>query len=274
MNNNNEVSEILNKNIYCSKTKPETMFSMPDAHYHNHYEIYYLLLGKRKYFIGNQIVTVNKGDIVFIPKGILHKTSNSDSKYHQRLLISFNDKMVYPEFEKEVSQCFGRYLYRVPPTLGNRLESILFKIEKEYKTNDKYSENLIKGYLFELICFLNRNSEKCSYEQAHTKADTRIQEIATYISENFEKDIRLEQVAKIFSISAEHLSRKFKKVTGFRFSEYLTLVRVMQAEKLLITEKIPITEIAISCGFNDSNYFSAVFKKTKGISPYKYRKSS
>ncbi|NCC55696.1 MAG: cupin domain-containing protein [Erysipelotrichia bacterium] len=127
----NEISN--NKNIFCSTSKPDMLFNMPNIHYHNHHEIYYLLSGKRKYFIDNQIYNVNKGDIVLIPKGVLHKTTIADNSYHQRLLISFNDNMICPDFQEIIMQCFDRYVYHVSPALSNQLEMILFKIEREYK---------------------------------------------------------------------------------------------------------------------------------------------
>ena len=78
----------------------------------------------------------------------------------------------------------------------------------------------------------------------------------------------------LLSVSAEHLSRSFKRETGFGFKEYITLLRLKNAEELLKTRKnMSISEIAFLCGFNDSNYFSDKFKRTYGISPLNFRKN-
>jgi len=53
-------------------------------------------------------------------------------------------------------------------------------------------------------------------------------------------------------------------------SEYINISRIAAAEKILKSGKYPITRVATECGFNDSNYFAAVFKKYKGITPKKY----
>ena len=80
--------------------------------------------------------------------------------------------------------------------------------------------------------------------------------------------------AKSF-VSPEHLSRSFKAEIGQGFSEYLSEVRLKEAQKLLEGEqKLSVSEIAYKCGFNDSNYFSDKFKKRYGISPLQYRKAS
>ena len=73
-------------------------------------------------------------------------------------------------------------------------------------------------------------------------------------------------------MSKSHFCRKFKFVTGLRYSEYVTNVRITNSEKLLRETNLPITEISERCGFNDSNYFASVFKRLKGITPYKYAK--
>ena len=268
----NEVSELFNRNIYCERSQPFSFFNMRNMHYHDHYELYYLISGKRKYFVDNQIYNLSKGDIILIPKNVLHKTIIADNQPHERLLINFNDNLLFPEHYEEIENCFGKYYYHIPSTMIGHIEMLLFKIENEYKINDVFKENIIRGLLLEFFAFLIRYSEKIPSEQSQAKSDRLIQEIAEYLSENFDKDISLISVSKLFHISQEHLSRKFKKVTGLGFGEYLTLTRVKQSEELLKAKKYSITEIAFLCGFNSSNYFSTAFKKVTGVSPIKYRK--
>ena len=60
----------------------------------------------------------------------------------------------------------------------------------------------------------------------------------------------------------------FKRVTGFGFCEYLTLLRLRRAEFMLKNEPgLSISSVAYACGFNDSNYFSHKFKLAYGKSP-------
>ena len=97
-----------------------------------------------------------------------------------------------------------------------------------------------------------------------------IQSAARFISENFTKPLNLNDIAKLHAMSPAHFSRQFKKITGVGLSEYINITRVTAAEKLLLNTDMQITRIAEECGFNDSNYFAAVFKKIKGITPKKY----
>lgn len=96
-----------------------------------------------------------------------------------------------------------------------------------------------------------------------------------YMGDNFTGDIRLSNLARMRSVSPEHLSRTFKSCVGIGFSEYLTLLRLEHARMMIVSEpQKTISEIAYECGFNDGNYFSFRFKKMYGMSPSKLRGSS
>ena len=100
-----------------------------------------------------------------------------------------------------------------------------------------------------------------------------IEDVVGYIKENFSSEVTLLEVAKKYFVSAEHLSRTFRRQTGFGFNEFLTLVRLQHAEYMLKNrDGRSISEIAYSCGFNDSNYFSDKFKRSYGKSPLQYSK--
>ena len=76
--------------------RPETPFNMPSKHYHDDYEIYYLLNGERYYFIENRTYHVKKGDIVLIDKYLLHRTITTE-KYrhaHERILLLINKEFL------------------------------------------------------------------------------------------------------------------------------------------------------------------------------------
>ena len=59
--------------------RPETHFNMASKHYHDHFEIYYLVNGERYYFIENRTYHVKKGDIVLINKYLLHRTITTEN---------------------------------------------------------------------------------------------------------------------------------------------------------------------------------------------------
>ena len=97
-------------------------------------------------------------------------------------------------------------------------------------------------------------------------------EILHYIDDNYGNDLTLPGLAKKFGLSESGLSKKIKAFTNMTFKEYLTKTRIEAAKSLLISSEKSITEIAVLCGYNSSNFFGDVFKKNMGMSPSSYKK--
>ena len=97
--------------------------------------------------------------------------------------------------------------------------------------------------------------------------------ILRYIRQNYAMNITSESLCREFSCSRSYLSHSFKSVVGQSLREHLIDLRLSHAKHLLRFSSLTVTEIAFSVGFNDSNYFSGVFKKNVGVSPLAYRKN-
>ena len=93
-----------------------------------------------------------------------------------------------------------------------------------------------------------------------------------YIALNFTGDISLENIAGICHCNSSYISSIFKKKTGKSVSEYINEIRINRARLLLWVSPKSVTQISYDVGYNDSGYFSRVFKKYAGVSPEVYRK--
>jgi two-component system response regulator YesN len=94
-----------------------------------------------------------------------------------------------------------------------------------------------------------------------------------YISNNYCRDITLEDVSREVNISPNYFSKLFKDETGSNFIDYLTTLRIDKAKKLLCDSKYVNKEICYQIGYSDPNYFSRIFKKIVGVTPTEYRSS-
>lgn len=231
-------------------------------HYHSFYEIYYLEKGVCSYLIEGKLYEMLGGDVVFIPKSAIHKTSYDDA--YSRLLINCSDEYL------EGFQFEEPFVFRNRELTG-KIYGIFKSIEEEYLKGDKYSGSLIKGYMQQLFATVHRG--KNYYRNTHSE-NAYAQKTLKFLEENYTGEITLQSLSESFGISPEHLSRLFKKETGLGFSEYLSLLRLKKAESMLKqNNEVSIAEVAFSCGFNDSNYFCEKFKKVYGVSPLKFKKT-
>ncbi|MEG1641295.1 MAG: AraC family transcriptional regulator, partial [Ruthenibacterium sp.] len=100
-----------------------------------------------------------------------------------------------------------------------------------------------------------------------------IDESIKFISENLDKDISLELLAKQASLSPFYFSRIFKKETDFTPHQYIIMIRIDYSRYLLRTSQMLVKEVAYRCGFNSESSFCTCFHKIIGITPNCYRDS-
>ena len=110
-----------------------------------------------------------------------------------------------------------------------------------------------------------------SARDGHRAEPVEIWKARKFIEDHCIEELSLRKVAKAASISANHLSEKFKQVTGTNFVDYVARTRFQKACGLLRDVDLRISEIAFAVGFQSLSQFNRVFKKLSGKSPSAYR---
>ena len=242
------------------------------SHFHNFFELYYMIDGECRYFIENKILNVKSNNIVLIPRGIPHKT-DYDCKSVYRMQLFFSSDYVNSSLLPGLYRVFPYNVFKASESQIEKINLIAEKIEEEKEKSDAFTFELIKGYLTELFTIVLRSSLSAE-GNIHKDGNIIIDDAMKYITENYSEEITLTEISKNCAMSKSRFSRLFKNVTGFGFKEYLNSVRIKQANQYLINTDMSVCEIAYACGFNDSNYFSTSFKRANGMSPLKFRKES
>ena len=105
-----------------------------------------------------------------------------------------------------------------------------------------------------------------------SKAPSIINEAKLYISEHYTNpNLMLSDVASAVNMSKSRFSTVFSQHSGMTFTEYLIYVRLNKAKELLRNSNTKSSQIASDIGYNDSHYFSYIFKKNTGMTPSEYR---
>ncbi|MDQ0877401.1 AraC family transcriptional regulator of arabinose operon [Paenibacillus sp. V4I3] len=265
-----------NDQLFAIQQLQQTGYSiMPRPHVHTGFELYYLLQGERVYFINGKIFTAQKGDTVIVVPGDLHSTASSQVEHVERVLIQFDPRFI-PQPERQVLELppfLESTLLRVPLKEQDELENSLLYMLTECKEHQAFYESYIRQLLIGLLIRLHRIGSLAdnSAESQHPMHQ-KVSEITAHIHTHFSEPITLEQLAGIFFISPSYLSRVFLKLTGFHLSEYIRIIRVREAQKLLRTTTAKIQQIAEHVGFEHISHFNKTFKKVSGCSPLQYRK--
>ncbi|GGD51181.1 AraC family transcriptional regulator [Emticicia aquatilis] len=101
----------------------------------------------------------------------------------------------------------------------------------------------------------------------------RLEKAFEYMKANYNKEITLEDIAKIVNMAEVSFSRFIKKCTGKTFVDSLNDIRLGHATRLLIETTFTISEISSKCGYNNLSYFNRVFKKKHEITPKEFREN-
>ena len=284
----------LYKGVHIDKGHSRIAVDMPEMHVHSFHELYFLLSGKRRYFVGHKIYDVVPGNLVIIPQTVLHRTNSINNQGYERYVVYFQESFIDELIQSVGNDRFAAFLdsgcisfsEKNVLTLQQKLEQYqvihklhpysltlkqkLEQLENESNNQDSLTSAMEKNLLEQIILFILRYGTKKELEEK--EGADKIQIAARYISEHYNEEITLPDIAAMTFMEETYFSKKFKQLTGFGFKEYLISTRVKAAENLLKTTKLSVGEIADSCGFSSSNYFGSVFKRLLGVSPANYRK--
>lgn len=103
-------------------------------------------------------------------------------------------------------------------------------------------------------------------------SDYSIAKIQYYIEQHYGDNLTVEFLANHVHQSLSTFNRNFKREIGIAPIQYLEEVRIVKAKLLLRRVDIPLTDIALNCGFGSGAYFATIFKKHTGLTPTEYRK--
>ena len=238
-------------------------------HYHKSFELYYLVKGQREYFIDDRFFQVAAGDLVLIPRKVLHRTAG---KGGLRYLVHFSEAFLLRFFTPETLAALWKKMplvFRSEEAGQSEVSIALANLLALYQEQEDATDAQVAGILYQLL-FRMRYGTNTYAPQDYS--DERITQIIHYINEHYNQISDITQIAEHFYISKYYLCRLFKKQLGVPLISYLNMVKIRHACRLINGGCNNLTQVALDCGFNSSSYFCKVFKSEKGISPTQYRK--
>lgn len=252
------------KNSSAYKTYYEVRFFENiyySAHFHPNVEFIYVLEGTLKIYDEEKSFTLFSGEGALILPNHIHSFQKDNNS--KCLVCSFSTEYV-PSFYSTIKNKTAENIKFCPDN------SVMDFLMHEFKKTDILSVFEIKAIAYTIcMSFLNCVTLK------ETNGNSDIMHaILVYLTENFNKNITLKEMAVHLGYEEHYLSRRFHKNFPFNFKDYVNQLRVNQAKILLEQTEQSVTDIAYNCGFTSVRNFNRAFKSVSGVTPRDYRNIS
>ncbi|CAG5067499.1 HTH-type transcriptional activator RhaS [Dyadobacter sp. CECT 9623] len=256
-----------------------------DFHFHKECQLVHIVSGSGVRIIGHSVERFEKGDLTFVGANVPHVWySEAEAEVSEPLeavsLALYIDSELFCEqmgglIDVKKVQNFFNDAQRGLKIQGDKKELVISILEEMLEQKDVH---LLSSFL-RILVYLSDPAES-TYLNAPDPISTysiqphgRIPKLMYYIHQNFKDDISLEQAASVSGLQIHAFCRYFKALTNRTFSEFLNDVRIGFACKLLHQSDLPITQIALECGYSNISYFNRCFKKINKMSPKEFRDS-
>ena len=260
---------------YIDSTHPQ--YIMP-PHWHSEFEIIRVIKGTFTVYLNNEEFNLTKDSIILVPPRVLHRGIPTDAIYE---CIVFDTNMLKRRSGERIN-------YYITPITKSDVTfrcsvqrddlDIYISIEalfSQIKNRNEHYELSVYGTLFLLIGNLYNNGyiKKNKSHALHSKKTNTVITILSYIEDHFTEQISLQTLAKACHKDKKYICRIFREYTSKTPIDYINELRISYAKGLITEKALSLTQIAYECGYNDSGYFSKVFKKCTGITPSDFKKS-
>jgi AraC-like DNA-binding protein len=253
-------------------------------HFHNQYELCYVVESYGTRYVGDNIEVFEAGDLVLVGSNLPHFWK-SDEVFHQgnpelkvkAIVIQFHSDFFtnainsYTEFYhiKKLLNLSSRGIHFLNPTI-KQVDKLMFKMLD------------ISGFqrIIMLLRILDLLSKSDSYKILGSEAyqpkvnefsNDRLAKVMNYLNYHYQEKISLDKVSDLAGFHPSAFCRFFKEKTGKSLSDFVNDMRIGYACKLLIEGHLSVSQICFESGYNNLSNFNRTFKKITKYTPTKYQ---
>ena len=241
--------------------------NMCNSHFHEFYELYYLVSGERFHMIEGEIYHIKAHSFILFPPHTMHHSYGEKDVPFKRIVFYFKPETIIYQKAKALLTEKVR-VFSSKGTNTTPIYSILKSIHKELECKHIFSWEFATTSLNQLILTLLRMHFPTIQKTQKTICSLAV----SYIHEHYFEEITSSMLSELLYISPYYLCHEFKKGTGKTVIQYLNSTRILHAQRLLQETNLNITQISKEVGFSNLTHFNRIFKSITGVSPREKRK--
>jgi len=256
-----EKEELHINNFGRSVTKPGHRYGPTVRSF---YLIHYILDGEGEFSVNGASYRLRQGQGFLIEPDYLTTYTSDQKRPWTYVWLGFS----------------GRRAKSILNSIGLNQDSPVFTCEPEQHLEQFVLDMLNHNYgtasdLYRreamLMLFFSTLAQSKRSTMADHSENAYVAQVIRYIQDCYHEPLRVEDMARYVGLNRSYLSTLFKKYTGLSPIKYLQTFRMTRAAHLLSLTKLPITAIAYSCGYQETESFHKIFKQHTGLSPKQYR---
>ncbi|HET6979971.1 MAG TPA: AraC family transcriptional regulator [Pyrinomonadaceae bacterium] len=215
--------------------------------------------------------TQTRGNVCVLPSGLEHQVAIEGNSENLALYV---DPMLIKRAASEAElsgniEILERYTRR-DNVINSVGMALLGELETEGLSGRLYAESLSNVLAVHLLRYYSVSTARPVTFTGGLSAK-KLREVTEFISDNYNKDLKLAQLAQVAGMSNFHFAREFKRTTGTTPHQYLIKFRVERAKALLVKNELPLIEVGLQTGFSHQSHFTRLFRRVTGITPNAYR---
>ncbi len=246
-------------------------------HKHSFFELYFVISGSVVYEISAQkgILRACEGDFVLVYPGTDHTLIECSPDF-TRLAFCFE----LTDIEKNpLTSSINSLLYSLKYSCkktNDEVDALICMIAEHSSSKNLFSTYMIRNDVFNIICELSKlisphQEALAELQKDDSIADSRYVYAKKFIKDNIMSNVKTSEVAASVHLSIKQLNRLFFKYEGKSVFDYVREKRCGVAKKLLLDEKLTVSQISEMLGFSDEFYFNRFFKRNTGFPPHRFR---
>lgn len=239
------------------------------AHSHDYYHLLCVYSGQLLFTLGDTTALLPAGDMVIVPKGVLHHFSNPcpDTTHYYEVKFTVPGTAL----SKTMQLCEG---FIRQDTFAVQLVE---HIADEYMHCRAQKDSSAAAALNTLVFHLTADSRLIDEGQPEIIDTTGYSDLAKsvidYLCANYSKSVTLDQVSAGVGITKNYLCNAFKRNTGITILECLNLIRIRKAAELIVYSDLSLAQVAQLCGYVSVSHFNRVFAHYIGLPPGQCRRA-
>lgn len=252
---------------------PQNVFA---EHTHEFCELVLVWRGNGLHILNDRPYRITRGDLFYIRAEDKHAYASVNDLVLQnviycpdRLKLNVDWAAYIPGFND--TKCAAHL--RLSSNGMTQVRQVISQLEQESQKSDPEAHQMAELLFAQLVMTLTRHRYAIDNPSA-TVQEALLDKLITTLAGSLNKSFVLEKFCEQAQCSERALRQQFRTQTGMTVNHYLRQLRICHAQYLLQHTELMVSDVAMRCGFEDSNYFSVVFNREVGMTPVQWRHRS